>query len=98
MANPGFVALVSLVELVWVMQSCYKATKQEIASILDMVLRTPELCVENIETAMQAVNAFTVSAADFADCLIVRSAHKAGCRYTVTFDTKAAKTAGMRLL
>lgn len=97
-ANPGFVSLVSLVELVWVMQSCYKATRQEMLAILDLLLRTPELSIDNTETAMQAVREFAVSTADFADCLIARSAHKAGCRYTATFDTKAAKSAGMRLL
>lgn len=97
-ANPGFVSLVSLVELVWVMQSCYRATKQEILSILDMLLRTAELSIENTETARQAVSAFAVSNADFADCLIARSAHKAGCRYTATFDAKAAVLAGMQLL
>lgn len=68
--------------VVGVMQSCYKATKQEILSILDMLLRTPELSIENTETAMQAASAFGVSTADFADCVIEQTAHKAGCRYT----------------
>lgn len=34
----------------------------------------------------------------FADCLIERSAHRANCAHMMTFDEKAAKTAGMRLL
>lgn len=97
-SDPAFVTLVSLVELVWVMQSCYKATKQEILTILDSLLTTAELCIEDAETAMQAVSAFAISAADFADCLIERSAHKAGCTHTVTFDTKAEKLPGMQLL
>ena len=36
--------------------------------------------------------------ADFADCLIERSAHSAGCESTVTFDVNAAKHSGMRLI
>lgn len=96
--NPGFIPLVSLVELVWVMQSCYSATKPEIVAILDMLLRTQELLVENAETAIRALTVFSASKADFSDCIIERSANKAGCEYTVTFDGSAAKTAGMQLV
>ncbi|MDL2354571.1 MAG: type II toxin-antitoxin system VapC family toxin [Pseudomonadota bacterium] len=97
-ANPGFITLVSLVELVWVMQRCYTATKKEILVILDTLLRTQEFSFENSETVMQAMKLFAVPGADFSDCLIERSAYKAGCDFTVTFDAKAAKSAGMRLL
>jgi predicted nucleic-acid-binding protein len=97
-ANPGFVTLVSLVKLVWVMQGCYKTTKQEMLVILDMLLRTQELSIENADTAVQAVSAFAASTAEFSDCLIERSAYNAGCEYTATFDSKVAKSAGMRLL
>lgn len=96
--NTGFITLITLVELVLVMQSCYAATKPEIVSILEKLLRTQELIVENAETAIKAVNLFSKSKADFADCLIERSANSAGCIYTVTFDDKSAKTAGMKHL
>jgi predicted nucleic-acid-binding protein len=97
-STPGFVTLITLVELVWVMQSCYKSTKPEIISILEMLLRTQELVVENAETAIKALHLFSKSKADFSDCLIERLAHKAGCTHTVTFDDKSAKTAGMQYL
>jgi len=96
--NPGFITLVSLVELVWVMKSCYGATKPEIVAILETLLRTQELLLENAETVIKALNVFAGSKADFSDCLIERSANKAGCAYTVTFDGNAVKTAGMRLI
>jgi len=96
--TPGFITLVTLVELVWVMQSCYNATKPEIITIMEMLFKTKELVVENAETAMKALNLFTKSKADFADCLIERSANTAGCSYTVTFDDKSAKTIGMKHL
>ncbi len=96
--TPGFVTLVSLVELVWVMQSCYSATKPEIVAILDKLLRTQELVIENAETVFKAINLFSISKADFADCLIERSANAAGCTRTVTFDACAAKSAGMQRL
>jgi predicted nucleic-acid-binding protein len=96
--NLGFISLVSLVELVWVMQSCYGATKPEVISILDMLFRTKELVIENAETAMKALNNFTSTQADFSDCLIERSAANAGCENTFTFDVKAAKSAGMKII
>jgi len=96
--TPGFITLVTLVELVWVMQSCYNATKPEIITIMEMLFKTKELVVENAETAMKALHLFAKSKADFADCLIERSANNAGCSYTVTFDDKSAKTVGMKHL
>jgi predicted nucleic-acid-binding protein len=95
---PGFVALVTVVELVWVLQSSYKASKEEIITVLETLLRTRELKLENAETIWQAIRRFSESNADFADCLIERSAHAAGCDHTVTFDSKAVRTAGMQRL
>lgn len=94
--EPGFIAMVSVVELVWVLQSCYQATKSEIVDVLETLLRAKELVVERAEVVWQALRRFSDSKADFADCLIERCAHAAECEYTVTFDSKAAKTAGMR--
>jgi len=97
-ASPGFIAMVSVVELVWVLQSCYRSSKDEIIHVLDMLLRTKELTVERADVVWQALRRFTVANADFADCLIERCAHAAECDYIVTFDHNAAKTAGMRHL
>ena len=96
--EPGFIALVSIVELVWVMQSCYAATKTETVAVLDKLLKVRTFCVENSDVVFIAVRGYARSNADFADCLIERSADHANCSHTVTFDKKAAKTAGMRLV
>jgi predicted nucleic-acid-binding protein len=95
--NPAFISLVTLAELVWVMERTYKAGKAEILKILDMLLRTEEFVIENQATVQAALKRFAASNADFADCLIERSLHEAGCEYTATFDEQAAKFAGMRL-
>lgn len=94
--NPGFISQVSLVELVWVMQSCYKASKPEVVAILETLLSTRELVVENTEIAIKALKIFETSKADFSDCLIERTANKAGCLHCVSFDTHAIKTAGFK--
>jgi predicted nucleic-acid-binding protein len=95
---PGFVTQVALVELVWVMQSCYQTTKPELTAILETLLRTRELLVENTEAALKALQVFSTSNGDFSDCLIAQCAQMAGCTHTVSFDKNAVKVAGMRLL
>lgn len=96
--EPGFISTVTLVEMVWVMQGAYKATKAEIVQILQQLLQTREIVVQDAEVALQALFRFTASKTGFADCLIERSGHRYGCKSTVTFDADAAETAGMRWL
>jgi predicted nucleic-acid-binding protein len=96
--NPGFVSMVAIVELVWVIQGCYDAGKDETVAILDQLLRLRTLRLENTEAVNRAVRCYAGSGADFADCLIASSGSQALCSHTATFDGKAAKTAGMRLL
>lgn len=96
--DPGFVSVVSLIELAWVMRSRYRAPKTELIQSFERLLNSPELVIENEQAVAQALDRFGKSKTDFADCLIERSGHLAGCRSTVTFDANAAKTAGMKLL
>jgi predicted nucleic-acid-binding protein len=95
---PAFVPLVSLVELVWVLISCYDLTRAQIGQALDGLLRAKEIVLDRAEQVSQALRTFGDSSADFADCLIERTAVAAGCEKTMTFDTGAAKTAGMTLI
>ena len=95
---PGFLSLVVLVELVWVLEISYGFKKKEITRALETLLRSKELLVERAEIAWQALRSFSAGNADFADCLIEQSGHAAGCQHTLTFDQRAASAAGMRLL
>ena len=96
-ATPGFVGLVTLVELVWVSESCYAATRAEIADIVRRILSIRQLVVQDAETAWKALRSFESSKADFADCLAERMAAAAGCTAMMTFD-KASARSGMTLL
>lgn len=91
---PGYVGLVVLAEVVWVSESRYGATRQEVAEIVRRILSIRSLMVQDAEIAWKALRLFESSKADFADCLIERTAFTAGCTRTVTFD----KRAGMTLL
>jgi predicted nucleic-acid-binding protein len=94
----GFVALVSVVELFWVMSSAYELDRGQLIAALEGLLRTKELVVERAEIVWKALRIFQTANVDFADCLIERSAAAAGCERTMTFDRGAAKNAGMTLL
>ena len=95
---PGYVSIVSVVELVWVLTGCYALTKGEICEVLETLLRTKEIVVAHTDTLWKAIRLFKGGKADFADCLIERSANEAGCSHTTTFDRDAAKHCGMKLI
>jgi len=96
-AIPGFISLVVLVELAWVSESCYDASRGEVAEMVRRILSIRQLVVQDAEVAWKAVRVFESSKADFADCLVERMAAAAGCSAVMTFD-KAAARAGMTLL
>lgn len=95
---PGFITLVSVVELVWVLSSSYSLGREQVVQALEVILRSKQLVVDQAEHVLRALRAFSTGNADFADCLIERMAASAGCAKTMTFDTAAAKTAGMTLI
>lgn len=95
---PGYVSVVNVVELVWVLTECYASTKDEVCEVLETLLRTKEIIVAQADTVWKAIRLFKGGKADFAACLIERSAAEAGCSHTATFDRKAATGCGMRLI
>ncbi|HXC38295.1 MAG TPA: type II toxin-antitoxin system VapC family toxin [Burkholderiales bacterium] len=97
-SSPGFVSLVSVVELGWVLTSAYELDRHQLIEVLDGILRTKEVVVENAETVWKALRLYQTAGADFADCLIERAGAAVGCEKTMTFDRAAAKGCGMGLL
>jgi predicted nucleic-acid-binding protein len=95
--EPGFISMVSMVELVWVMQSVYQADRATITRILQTLLSVSTITIENTETVLKALRIYSNTQSDFADCLIVKSCEDAGCKTIMTFDVNAAKRCGMQL-
>jgi predicted nucleic-acid-binding protein len=95
---PGFVSLVVVIELFWVLTSCYDFDRGQMAQVLEVLLRSKQLVVDRADQVVRALRAYSGSNADFADCLIERTSASAGCGRTMTFDTGAAKAAGMTLI
>lgn len=81
-----FVSQIVMCELVWVLSRAYRHSRKEIASILDLLLRSAGLEVEGRDEVMVAANAYASGKGDFADYLIRERARRAGCESVMTFD------------
>lgn len=93
----GYVSVVVIAELSWVLRTVYQVDRQELTRIVRALLAARELHIEQAEAVRRAL-AQTDTGADLADALIAQLSQQAGCEYTLTFDTRAAKQAGMRLV
>src|SRR5258708_19989813 len=96
--SPGFLSLIVIAELVWVLAISYRYQKKEIEQVLEKLLRTKELVIERADIVSQASRAFSSGHADFAHYLIERCPHTAGCEVTLTFDQQPATIPALRLL
>jgi predicted nucleic-acid-binding protein len=96
--SPGFVALVAVVELAWVLSSAYELSRSQLIEAFEALLRTKELVVERGESIWKGLRLLQRFGGDFADCLIACSAEAAGCKRTMTFDRGAAKSGAMTLV
>jgi predicted nucleic-acid-binding protein len=96
--HPGFITIVSVLELYWVLTSCYDLTGLQVKEALEALLRAKQIVVDRADQVLRALRVFDAGKADFADCLIERTASGAGCTETMSFDAGAAKHAGMTLI
>ena len=97
-SEPGFVSVVALVELTWVLSASYKLDRAQISETLDLLLRSKEILLDRADIVLQATRRFRSGTADFADCVIDQIARSEGCSTTMTFDKLASRSAGMTLL
>lgn len=70
----------------------------DIADAIDGLLAARELVVEEADRVGLAAQRWRDGGAGFAEQMIALAGQGAGCVETLTFDAKAAKIAGMRLL
>jgi len=96
--DPGFITVVSVIELYWVLTAGYALTDEQFLQAMEGILRTKQFVVENADQVLRALRVFEKGRSDFADCLIERTAASAGCAQTMTFDVQASKHAGMILI
>jgi len=96
--TPGYINLIVLCEMVWVLVSFYKYEKIHIATLIEGILRTPQLVVQDADSVWEVLSHYTSTNIDFADALIAKINRKTGYSQTATFDKKTAKIEGFELL
>jgi predicted nucleic-acid-binding protein len=96
--RPGFVSVVALIEVVWVLESVYNLKQGQVAQAIHTLIGVSVIKTEKVEAVGAAIRAYGQENADFADALIERLCAMAGCERTITFDKKAARKVGMVLI
>ena len=96
--DPGYVSRVVIAETAWVLKDVYGYGRMQIAAAIRAVMHVSELQMESADEIEEAIVVFEQSSAGFTDCLLARTNAAVGCDHTVTFDRKAAKLQGFKLL
>jgi len=92
--NPGFISVVAMVELVWVLDRAYRLSSREIARAVERILQTDVFVVENEQQVFTAMIVLKSGYGSFADALVAALGAKAGCSATLTLDRKALRIPG----
>ena len=96
--TPCQVGHIVLAELVWVLSSNYKQTREEIALVIERLLEAGEINVMDSAVVWKSLKDYRASNMDFADHLSARQNEYTGCESTVTFDKKAARQPAFEVL
>ena len=97
-ANPGFVSLVTLCQIAWVLAECYGADRAAVRSVVEGLLAAKQVVIEDAELVWRALRAWEGAAGDFSEALIGQILTARGCERTVTFDKAAARLPRFELL
>ncbi|TAN22726.1 MAG: PIN domain-containing protein [Acidobacteria bacterium] len=93
----GYVSLVAMVELAWVLESVFQSSRQEIAAAIQRLLQMESVVVQNQREVFAAMECLKVGLASFPDALIAFVGAWAGCETTLTFDKAAERLPGFTL-
>lgn len=96
--NPGFISLVTLCEIAWVLEECYGADRARIRKVVEGLLGTKQIHVEAAELVWKALRAWAGTTADLSDAIIGQVALARSADKIVTFDKTAAKLPSFELL
>jgi len=96
--RPGYISLVALAELAWVLRSRFQATVAEVAVVVEELACDQRFRLQDVQAVWLALELVEGGATDFPDALICALHGVAGCTRSVTFDREAARLPGMSLL
>ena len=93
-----FVPLLVVLETIWVLESAYDRSRQEILDAFDELKSMPILEFEKVQVLQSLLTEGKKNNTDLSDLLIALAAQSCGCNGGLTFDKKAAKHSFFRLL
>ena len=93
----AYLSLVTILETVWVMEGRYGASRREVRSILEDLLKQDAFEIQEADGLRDALGHFARPSVDLHDALILCLAQQRKAK-VLTFDRKAAKHLGMQLL
>ena len=93
-----YVNTIVLAETMWVLANPMKQSKRILTEIIDRLLLSSNLTVQDRNAVIAARTSFAKFRSGVHDRLIAEINAHAGCAYTATFDIQASKTPGFRLL
>ena len=96
--RPGYVCREVTVELVWVLERAYGFARDRIATILEELVATEGLVIEEADDVARAALRYRAAGAGFSDLMILAAAERSGAHPLYTFDQKAAQLEGVSLL
>ncbi len=94
--RPGFLSLVVIAEIAWVLQRSYRLQARELAAAIERLLQAEVLVVESEQAVYTALMWLRLGRGGFADALIAAVAAEAGCTHTLSFDRRALRLPGFR--
>ena len=95
--DPGFVSILVMVEIVWVLDRAYGLAAHKIAAAIERMLQAEVLVVEHEQEVFPAMIALKEGQGSFADAVIAALGARADCSCTLTFDQKALRLPGFKL-
>jgi predicted nucleic-acid-binding protein len=96
--TPILVSLLTLLETEWVLRARAGIGKRGVIALFKMLLEARDIVFDQEEVVEEALYTFENGRADFAECLMAAHYRRLGCDAMLTFDMKAAKLPGGRLL
>ena len=93
-----FIPISVSVELEWVLRSLYEVNKELIIITFNRLLESREIEFHEESAIEVALSLFAESNADFADCLHIACAQSQSRTPLMTFDRKASRVDGAKLL
>lgn len=96
--SPGYISVVTMVEVFWVLRRVYKMDVGTCRELLGRLVNSREIRIGQESAVRSALDATSADGAEFADALIAGLGKIDGCSSTVTFDRRAANAGVMDLL